>query len=375
MSQTDDWRIPRALYIHVPFCPKVCPYCDFHKMRRHEGLVSSYLTQLRAELLALYENHPTPLETVYLGGGTPSHLSDTELASIFEMLGASWGLRADMEVTLEADPLTFDNARLEVWKRLGINRLSIGLQSTDDTTLRFLGRLHSGKEGLQAVELALAAGFKVSADLMTAIPEQDTARDLHTLAQTGVPHISVYTLTIEPFTPFARRGVTVSEEKDTRDYALTQTVLSDYGYLRYEVSSHARPGFESRHNQVYWHGQPFLQAGPSAAGFIAQHPGSLGVRLTNPPIKDWLSDTPPAAEVVTAESYVLDVLMTGLRTLKGVDTAELKNRTGIQVTERFAAVILPLVQTGLLEQSGNTLRATKAGLLKLNAILRQLFRA
>lgn len=375
MIQVDDWRIPRALYIHVPFCPKVCPYCDFHKMRRHEGLVSSYLVQLRAELLALYERYPTPLETVYLGGGTPSHLSDAELASIFEVLGVTWGLTADMEITLEADPLTFDNARLEVFKRLGINRLSIGLQSTDDKTLRFLGRLHSGKEGLQAVELALTAGFKVSADLMTAIPEQNTARDLHTLAQTHVPHISVYTLTIEPFTPFARRGVTISEDKDVRDYALTQEVLEGYGYVRYEVSSHARPGFESRHNQVYWHGNPFLQAGPSAAGFIAQHSEGFGVRLTNPPIKDWLTDTSPTAEVVTAESYVLDVLMTGLRTLKGVNTATLKDRTGIQVTEQFAAVIRPLVQAGLLEQSGSTLRATEAGLLKLNAILRQLFRA
>jgi coproporphyrinogen III oxidase-like Fe-S oxidoreductase len=210
---------------------------------------------------------------------------------------------------------------------------------------------------------------------MTAIPEQDTARDLHTLAQTHVPHISVYTLTIEPFTPFARRGVTVSEEQDVRDYGLTQTILSNYGYVRYEVSSHARPGFESRHNQVYWHGQPFLQAGPSAAGFVVQHPEGFGARLTNPPIKDWLTGTPPVAEVVTAESYVLDVLMTGLRTLKGVDTAALQDRTGIQVTERFAAVILPLVQTGLLEQSSNTLRASEAGILKLNAILRQLFRA
>jgi oxygen-independent coproporphyrinogen-3 oxidase len=371
----EDWRVPRALYIHVPFCPKICPYCDFHKMRRHAGLVSRYLARLCSELREHYARSPQPLSTVYLGGGTPSHLSDAELARITEVIGDTWGLEEGMEVTLEADPLTFDSARLKTFKDLGFNRLSIGVQSTADATLQFLGRLHSGDEGLKAVAMALAAGFNVSADLMTAVPGQDAERDLHALAQTGVPHLSVYTLTIEPFTPFARRGVSVSEDQDASDYALTQTVLASYGYQRYEVSSHAKPGYESRHNQVYWRGDPFLQAGPSAAGFSAQQPGVFGLRLTNPPIKDWLAGAPPVAELVTGESYVLDVLMTGLRTRQGVDTAALASRTGIQVTERFGPVIAPLMAAGLLEHDNDRLRATEAGLLKLNAILRQLFRA
>lgn len=367
----DTWRVPRALYIHVPFCPKVCPYCDFHKMRRHEGLVRRYLERLSAELRAHYRRFPDPLATVYLGGGTPSHLRDAELEMIFEAIADCWGLTPQMEVTLEADPLTFDAARLAFFRALGVTRLSIGLQSTADATLQFLGRLHSGREGLRALELALEAGLNVSADLMIAVPGQDVARDLRALVQTGVPHLSVYSLTIEPHTPFARRGVQVSEDQDADDYLLAQELLAGYGYLHYEVSNYAKPGYASRHNQVYWRGEPYLQAGPSAVGFWAEPP-QIGVRLTNPPIKAWLAEQPPQRELIGPEEYARELLLTGLRTREGVDTELLAARSGVAVMARFKA-IRPLVAAGLLDYDGRYLRATEAGLLKLNAVLRRIF--
>ena len=377
--------MPRSLYLHVPFCPKICPYCDFHKMRRNEGLVAAYLRRLEQEALALYKEFPGTLDTIYLGGGTPSHLSDEELEKVVGIFQKTWGWPARLETTLEADPLTFDAARLQMFGELGFNRLSIGLQSTQDEVLKFLGRRHSGAEGLQAVEMALNAGFETSADLITAVSIQDAAADLHALARAGVPHVSVYNLTIEPYTPFARRGVTVDADKEADDYALADAILSEYGLERYEVSSHARPGHESKHNQVYWHGDYFLALGPSAAGFVpvAKSPPpplvkggeshKIGERHTNGPIKSWLEHTPPDIVPVDAEDYVLDVLMTGLRTKRGVDLARLEARSGVDVRERYREVLERFSTAGWLELTRTRLRATEAGLLRLNPILRAFF--
>ncbi len=368
--------MPRSLYLHVPFCPHICPYCDFHKMRRSSGLVAAYLKRLREEAEALHAEFPGILDTVYFGGGTPSHLEDDELAFVVETLQQTWGFPALQETTLEADPLTFDRARLETFKALGFKRLSIGLQSTQDEVLKFLGRQHTGREGLNAVEMALDAGFTVSADLITAVPGQDAARDLHTLAQTGVPHVSVYNLTIEPNTPFARRGVRVDEDKEADDYALADEILSGYGLMRYEVSSHAKPGFEAKHNGVYWSGEHFLALGPSAASFVPSQKDMLrliGERRTNPPIKGWLAGEQPDVLPVDPEAFVQDVLMTGLRTRRGVNLTHLGERVGFDVKARYRDVLVSLQDAGLTEYCGSHLRVTPAGLLQLNRVTAAFF--
>ncbi len=245
-------------------------------MRRNDGLVEAYLKRVEEEAFERYQEFPVKLDTLYFGGGTPSHLTDSELIRLTQMLEKTWGFPARLETTLEADPRTFDKNRLQFFKDLGFDRLSIGLQSTQANVLKFLGRVHIGQEGLEAVTNALEAGFEVSADLITGIAEQDTAIDLHALAKTGVNHISVYSLTIEPFTPFALRKVQRNEDKEADDYELTNEILSDYGLERYEVSSHARRGHEAKHNQVYWQGDYFLALGPGAAGFIPTSRGAGG---------------------------------------------------------------------------------------------------
>jgi oxygen-independent coproporphyrinogen-3 oxidase len=344
-------------------------------MRRHEGLVKAYLERLEQELEALYARYPeVQLDTVYFGGGTPSHLTDAELAHIVAAFERTWGWPARLETTLEADPLTFDTARLKVFKGLGFSRLSIGLQSTQDAVLRFLGRLHSGREGLRAVDAALEAGFDVSADLITAVPGQEAAKDLHALAATGVPHVSVYSLTIEPHTPFALRGIRVDEEKDAEDYALAQRILPRYGLERYEVSNHAQVGHESQHNQVYWRGEYYLAAGPSAASFEPAEAPLLGCRYVNAPIKAWLQGAAPELHPVDAETFANEMLLTGLRTARGVDLERLAARTGIDLTVRAAGVIRTLLDRGLLAQQGPYLRATDTGLTRLNAVVRALWR-
>ena len=330
-------------------------------------MVAAYLKRLHEEAQALYSEFPGTLDTIYFGGGTPSHLEDDELAFIAQTLGQTWGFPALQETTLEADPLTFDRARLKTFSALGFDRLSVGLQSTQNDVLKFLGRQHTGREGLAAVEMALDAGFTVSADLITAVPGQDAAFDLHTLAQTGVPHVSVYNLTIEPNTPFARRGVRVDEDKEADDYALADEILSGYGLERYEVSSHAKPGFTAKHNSVYWSGEHFLALGPSAASFVPS-PGLIGERRTNLPIKSWLDGEKPDMLPVDAEAFVQDVLMTGLRTRRGVDLASLSQRAGFSVGEHYQDVLAALAEAGLTERCGSYLRVTPAGLLQLNRV-------
>ena len=388
---------PRSLYLHVPFCPHVCPYCDFHKMRRNEDLVGAYLSRLEAEIAEAGERFGGPLDTLYLGGGTPSHLSDAELERVFAALDRAFGLPARVETTIEADPATFDAARLERFRALGIGRLSIGLQSTQDEVLRFLGRAHDAATGLAAVRTALDAGFEVSADLITAVEGQDARADLETLAATGVQHVSVYTLTIEPYTPFALRRVHVDHDRAADDYALAADVLSTHGFERYEVSNHARPGHASVHNQVYWHGAFFMGLGPSAAGYLplgdGTDPADLGQRVTNPPIKAWLRGDPPSRERIDPREHVLERLMTGLRTVRGVDLDALAARAGIDVRERYEDVLRDELAAGRLEvatpgepptedgaaapdaRSGTVLRATERGLVVLDAVLRRFFAA
>jgi len=357
-----------SLYVHVPFCPSVCPYCDFHKMLRHEGLAARYVARLAQELAALAEEHGGPLETLYLGGGTPSHLRDDELERVFAAL-AGFGGPARLETTLEADPLTFDAERLARFASLGVTRLSIGLQSTQDHVLAFLGRLHDGAQGLAAVEAALSSGLRVNVDVMTSIAGQDLELDLSRVVAVGARHVSVYSLTVEPHTPFALRGVTVDEDLDAAAFDLTATVLARAGLRRYEVSNHAVPGEESRHNLVYWRGGHYLGAGPSASSHLPGGDG-FGVRLKNPPLKGWLRGDPPEADVLTADDVVLERLMTGLRTVEGVDLAGLEASTGYAVEYGAARWLDDCLAHGLLTLEGRRLTATPAGLARLDAVLR-----
>ena len=385
---------PASLYVHVPFCPHVCPYCDFHKMRRDEALVGRYLDRLEDEIADLAARYGGPLDTVYLGGGTPSHLRDDELARVLHAIRSGFRGLGRRETTLEADPGTFDAARLARFREAGIDRVSIGLQSAHDPTLRFLGRAHDAASGLAAVEAAVAADLRVAVDLIVGIagraPDDDVAR----LAERGVGHVSVYGLTIEPFTPFARRGVRVDEDRAADDLAAAEAALEGAGYRRYEVSNYARPGLEAIHNAAYWHGAPFLAAGPSAAAYLPE--GPHGTRLTAPPIKAWLRGEGGEREVLDADALVLERLLTGLRTARGVDLAALARDANVDVRAALAPGLdaeraagrLELVAadalagspaaaslrhaTGADDDGGTVLRATPAGVRVLDAVVRRL---
>jgi putative oxygen-independent coproporphyrinogen III oxidase len=370
----------RQLYVHVPFCPSICPYCDFHVLTRRAGLVEQYLERIEVEAAQLAEGYAVDLDTVYIGGGTPSFLRDAEITaltgSVRRHLG--WG-RA--ENTLEINPGTVSPGRAALWRELGFDRASVGVQSLDDATLNFLGRQHTAAQAREAVRELIGAGFRVSGDLITAVPGQPLEADIRGLVELGVGHVSAYTLTIEPGTEFARRGVTVEEDDERAGFEQTEALLTAQGFARYEVSNYARPGQQSRHNLAYWGNRTYLGLGPGAAGHypappsavshfpLPTSPSPLTTRRTNPHLHDWLSGAASEPEPIDAEEYVTDALFMGLRLQGGLDLADLSRRSGLDVRGRYAGAIAVNVGRGLLTLDGDQLCATPQGWWTLNRVV------
>ncbi|WP_245606067.1 radical SAM family heme chaperone HemW [Thermus amyloliquefaciens] len=362
-----------SLYVHVPFCPTLCPYCDFHVVRRGAGWVEAYLKRLKEEAQRLYEAYPGPLKTLYLGGGTPSFLRDRELVALFGAL--PWRLEQGAEVTLEANPGTLNRERLALLKGLGVNRLSLGVQSFQDRVLRFLGRAHGRKGALKAVELALEGGFRVSLDLILGLPMQEVEQDLAEAASLGVGHVSAYTLQVEKGTPFALLGLKEDPEREGWAMERAEEVLGEAGLLRYEVSNFARPGEEARHNLVYWRNGFWLALGPSAAG---QYPGTGPVyafRRTHPPLPRWLAGEPPQEEAIPPLEHAKESLMLGLRLREGVDVGALERRTGLSLWPRLRPVAGTLAEAGFLEVKGPRLIPTRKAFPLLHQVVLKLWGA
>jgi len=344
------------LYVHVPFCPTLCPYCDFHVLRRHPGSVEAYLERLKEEARALYERCPTPLKTLYLGGGTPSFLREPELEALFEAL--PWSLTEGAEVTLEANPGTLSPARLRLLRELGVNRLSLGVQSFQEGVLRLLGRAHGRKGAFRAVEMSLEAGFRTSIDLILGLPSQDVEADLREAAALGVGHISAYTLQIEPGTPFALSGY--SPDPDAEALAMERAVvmLGAAGFYRYEVSNFARPGQESQHNQAYWKNAFWGALGPSAVGHYQAQGQAYALRTRQPPLPRWLAGEPPAVEEVGPLEHAKESLMLGLRLAQGVDVEGIERRTNLPLWALLEPKVRAFAAEGRLEVEGKRIRAT-----------------
>jgi oxygen-independent coproporphyrinogen-3 oxidase len=361
------------LYVHVPFCPTICPFCSFHVRRRRDDLVGAYLERLDGELAATAEEWPAggPLSTVYLGGGTPSHLTDAELERLLRSIRRRFDVAEDAELTIEAHPLNISVDRPRRWRELGINRVSVGIQSTQDAVLRALGRPHDAATALTALDHVLAVdGWTVNADLIVAVPGQDIEADLRRVATTGVAHLAAYTLTIEPGTPFARRRVQVDEDAERVALDAAAAVLPGYGLHRYEVSNHARAGHQCRHNLAYWRGGCWFGAGPSATARLPRpgEPSGGQVLRRNPDLHAWLAGAPPEEEVLDPIDAARTRLLTGLRLAEGVDEAVVQ-----AVGPAARARADRLIGDGLLARRDGRLVATGAGLAVLDLVLAELW--
>jgi oxygen-independent coproporphyrinogen-3 oxidase len=370
-----------ALYVHWPFCVSKCPYCDFNSHVRSSIDQNEWREALLADLA--HEAVLLPdrrLGSIFFGGGTPSLMNPVTAEAIIAAAKEHWRASDDLEVTLEANPNSAEAEKFASMASAGVNRISLGLQSFDDQSLGFLGRAHSADEGLRALELAQKAVDRVSFDLIYALPddtEEGWAADLDRALGLGTEHLSLYQLTIEPGTRFAT--MVAKHEFDPLDadrsatlFELTQERTAAAGLPAYEISNHARPGAESRHNLAYWRYQDYAGVGPGAHG---RRLGMRTVRHKKP--ENFLSAVTRNAhgiseeEVLTAEEGAHEALVMGLRLAEGIEPTALSDRfAGHRIVD--ATCVDRLVGHGLLERDGSRLRTTPAGRLLLDSILAEI---
>ena len=361
-----------ALYVHWPFCVSKCPYCDFNSHVRESVDQARWRRALLTDLA--YEANVSPkrpLTSIFFGGGTPSLMPPETVAAIIEAAERHWGFVADIEITLEANPSSVEAARFAGLAAAGVNRVSLGLQALDDESLRFLGRAHDVAEGLDALDTAQSAFGRVSFDLIYALPGQSQAEWEKTLARAlgfGTGHLSLYQLTIEPGTRFAAmaaRGELVPTDPDHGAdlFEATQAMTAAAGRPVYEISNHARPGEESRHNLTYWRYGDYLGVGPGAHG---RRDGVATARAKKP--ENWLARIDRDAHGIELEELLApnvrqrEALVMGLRLAEGLP----RTRTDPAVDQ---AAVARLSALGLMEQTQERLRVTPAGMLLLDAIL------
>lgn len=359
-----------GLYIHVPFCRRRCTYCDFYSEGDALARLPLYMRALTREAAlrkTQLEGHA--IETVYLGGGTPSLISSGELESLMARLRGLYDIREDAEITLEANPGALDLADLDAWRDLGINRLSLGIQSFDGGMLALMGRLHTAEEAAAAVAAAQQAGFgRIGLDLIYGLPGQNEAQwadDLERAIALAPGHVSAYALTWSNSTPLGRRiesGALPRPQEDAvaRLYDLADRMLTRAGYVHYEVSNYALPGQESRHNQGYWTGKPYLGLGPSAHGFSSNR------RYWNAASLDGYVDAlnedrlPPGGdEVLDAGQRRIEDIALGLRHLGGVSAEWLHDHE---------ATVRRFVDQGWLTEQDGRFIPTAQGMLRADGM-------
>jgi oxygen-independent coproporphyrinogen-3 oxidase len=330
---------PLGVYVHWPYCARICPYCDFNVFRdrgrsaEKAALVQAIKRDLRAHAAVI---GPRALGTIFFGGGTPSLMDPGDIAAIIDLARALWPPQDDLEVTLEANPTDAETGLFAAFAGAGVNRLSLGLQSLSDAALRRLGRNHDAASARRAVERALQAFARVSVDMIYALPEQtrrDWAAELRACIALGPEHVSPYQLTIEPGTPFHRavgRGTLrpPPEDRAADLYEVTQSTLGEAGYEAYEVSNHARGAdARSRHNLICWRGQDYLGIGPGAHGrmtLAGERRASIAAKSIGDYVRQVDGGLEPARwERLADRDVAIERLLMGLRTIEGVRLSDL----------------------------------------------------
>ncbi len=355
---------PISLYIHFPWCIKKCPYCDFNSHEAKTGIPEqAYIDALLADFnhdLEYLPQSPNPIESIFMGGGTPSLFAPEALHSLLTGIQQQLPLSTDCEITLEANPGTFESAKFQEFYALGINRLSIGVQSFNDRHLQKLGRVHNSAEAVKAFEIAVAAGFtNINLDLMFGLPQQTVAEakaDMQTALELQPTHISFYQLTLEPNTYFYKFPPKLPED-DTIYSAqkACQHLLSENGYSQYEISAYAKDSFQSRHNCNYWRFGDYLGIGAGAHGKLSRAiPGDI-IRTVKPrsPEHYLINPSESKHETLTEAQLPLEFVMNHLRLNSGFNLADYQAHTGLTRASLEPALTQCLRQNLLLEQHGN----------------------
>ena len=381
----DDWRNGGfGLYLHWPFCQSKCPYCDFNSHVAANIDQSRWKRAYLAEIDRLaVETQGRVLQSVFFGGGTPSLMDPDLVFAILDRVRARWPQANDWEVTLEANPGSVEAGRFKGYADAGVNRISMGIQALNDTDLRRLGRLHSVAEARAAFDVARKAFDRVSFDLIYARQDQSLAAwraELQDALAMAVDHLSLYQLTIEDGTAFgdrfAKGGLRGLPDEDlsTDMFELTQEVCDAGGLPAYEVSNHAKPGMESRHNLIYWRGGDYIGIGPGAHGRITLGGARWATEAPRAP-GEWLQRVEAGAtgenprDPVSGSERALEYLIMGLRLSEGIDLGRYGAMAGVPINSNK---VDDLVELGMLRQNNEMLIATAKGRLVLNAVIRDL---
>jgi len=370
---------PLSLYVHIPWCVRKCPYCDFNSHQNsgeipEQAYVEALIKDLNNDLPLVQDRK---LHSIFFGGGTPSLFSAKAIESIINAVQQSIGFKDNIEITLEANPGTFEQQKFADFKAAGINRLSIGVQSFDDRQLQALGRIHSGQQARKAIDMAYSAGFeRLNIDLMHGLPKQTTTQalaDLDTAINTGVTHISWYQLTIEPNTEFFSRPPTLPVEDQLADIQEAgQIKLQQSGFAQYEVSAFARENSVCNHNINYWQFGDYLGIGAGAHGKItlADQNQVLRTSKTRQPKHFLAVDRSPLAtsKPLAASQLPLEFMMNGLRLTSGISADLFPVRTGLS-THSIDHKIRQLQSQGLLKNDASIYCASALGYKFLNSVL------
>ena len=365
-----------GLYFHVPFCLRKCAYCDFCSFSGYtDGEMRAYADAMKREMVQYAEAAgDTIFDTVFFGGGTPSLLPVSAVAELLEKANALFRIEKDAEITLEANPATADEKKLKDLKSVGINRLSVGVQSLIDEELSYLGRLHSSRDALSFLYKARNAGYdNINVDLMYGIPSQtveSAEKTLEEVIKFSPEHISAYSLMLEEGTPLYEKRKTLpipsEEEEDAIDITV-RSLLGASGYHHYEISNYAKPRRESRHNLHYWHSDPYLGFGVSAYSYFG------GERYGNrTSLVDYLADPTCAVlerEVINEASLAYEWIMLRLRLEEGISLSEYRARFGVDFQVKYSKEIERFKAQGLMREDGDRIFLTESGFRLSNSIL------
>ena len=373
-----------GVYVHWPFCRSKCPYCDFNSHVRHGGIDQArYVRAYAAEIAETAASIPgRTVSSIFFGGGTPSLMEPATVAAILDAIAAHWTIADHIEITLEANPTSVEAGRFAGYRAAGVNRVSLGVQALDDAALAALGRTHSAREALDAVAIARKIFARYSFDLIYARPGQTVPAwraELKAAIAEAAEHLSLYQLTIEPETPFAALHaagkLAVPDDDQARTlYDVTQEVCAAAGLPAYEISNHARPGAECRHNLVYWRYREYAGIGPGAHGRL-DIAGERRATATEKRPEAWLAQVEAQGHGRTIDEPLSraqageEFLLMGLQLAEGIDLARFQ---ALAAAPLATGPIVELARLGFVETMDGRLRVTPAGFPLLNAIVTEL---
>lgn len=380
-----SYRKPLGLYVHIPFCRSKCEYCDFCSfVPNSEYLIEHYVDALILQMEDWsYKCRNRDVDSIYIGGGTPTYLSTKHLTRIFNAIYDNFKVSRKAEISIECNPATVDLKALKKLRRLGVNRISIGLQSANDNELQELGRIHSYEEFKETFENARRAGFdNINVDIMYGIPDQTDRsffRTLSAVTSLSPDHISLYALKIEDNTPFAERRESLNLPDEDTEYGMyvrAVKYLAEKGYERYEISNFAKKGYACLHNLKYWNCDDYLGLGASAHSYFNGERFALtrsvrdyidGLEIINNDIQVVVS-----SDKTDSDEAIEEYVMLGMRLEEGISISEFESRFGISFTEKYGARLDEFIADGFVVKTEDSYKFTSAGMFVSNYILSEI---